>query len=199
MLDLSNNNAEPNWKRIYQAGQRRVYLKASQGTTFVDQKQRRWKLAARQAGFKVGLYHFASVSHEDRVDPIREARFFCTQIGRLRKGDLRPCLDFEFGDPDPEWAERFIAEVTNRTGVKPIIYSYPDYLRRANFKKAPAPLWLASYGRNDGKEHPFLIPAPWKRIVAHQYSSQAKVAGVPGLVDISHVFNYRALDVPEAL
>lgn len=197
MLDLSNVNGTPDFHRIYHAGQRRVYLKASEGRTYVDKTFRARRLAAYRAGLKVGAYHF---SHSEANDPVVEARFFCAQIGRLRPGkDLRPCLDFEIGLPSAKWAEKFIGEVTNRLGVKPIIYSYANFLERAHFQRIPAPLWLASYGRNDGKEHPFLIPKPWKRIVAHQYSSRARVAGASGYVDISHVFNFKALDVPEAL
>ena len=49
MLDLSNLNAEPNWKRIHQAGQRRVYLKASEGVSFVDRRFRSRRLACISA------------------------------------------------------------------------------------------------------------------------------------------------------
>ena len=195
MLDLSNNNAEPNWTRIYQAGQRRVYLKCTEGSGFVDKTFQSRRRAAHRAGLKVGAYHF---SHSERSSPVVEAKFFVKNLGQLApRGDLRPCLDFEIGKPSAEWAEAWIAEVQRLTGVRPIIYSYSDFLRRAGFKTPPAYLWLASYGRNDGKEHQFVIPPPWKRIVAHQYSSNARVAGVPGRVDISHVFNYRALELPK--
>jgi len=198
MLDLSDANVgRIDFPRIYRAGQRRVYLKATEGLTFDDRFYRARRQTAQRAGLKVGAYHF---SHSERNDPRAEARHFARIIGQLTPGkDLRPSLDFEFGATSAAWALAFIDEIQKRTGVKPIIYSYPDFLTRARFKKIPAPLWLASYGRNDGKEHPFRIPAPWKRIVAHQYSSKAHVAGVPGLVDISHVFNPAALELPRAV
>ena len=32
MIDVSSNNREPDWKRVHQAGQRRAYIKLSEGT-----------------------------------------------------------------------------------------------------------------------------------------------------------------------
>lgn len=194
MLDLSNINGEPDWKRVYQSGQRRVYLKCTEGKSFVDKDFARRRRAAHRAGLKVGAYHF---SHSEHNSPIEEAHFFVRNLGQLApRGDLRPCLDFEIGTPSAKWAEEFMVSVKRLTGVQPIIYSYADFLVRSNFHKAPTGLWLASYGRNDGAEHPYQVPRPWKRIVAHQYSSNARVAGVPGRVDISHVYNFKALELP---
>jgi lysozyme len=195
VLDLSNLNPGPiDFARIYRAGQRRVYLKATEGLTFEDSYYRGRRLLAQRVGLKVGAYHF---SHSEHNPAAQEARHFCTVIGPLKPGyDLRPCLDFEFGATSAAWALAFLDEAERILGVRPIIYSYPDFLQRAKFAKVPAALWLASYGRNDGVEHPYAIPLPWHSIVAHQYSSRATMPGVPGLVDISHVYTTSALEIP---
>jgi GH25 family lysozyme M1 (1,4-beta-N-acetylmuramidase) len=86
--------------------------------------------------------------------------------------------------------------VRKATGVRPIIYSYGSFLESCRFPTPPAALWLASYGRNDGKEYPPTTPRPWKRLAAHQFSSNGRVAGCSGPVDISHVFAARSIDVP---
>jgi len=196
MLDLSNLNGEPDFRRVYAAGQRRVELKVSEGLHFDDRYYAARRRRAQAAGLKTAGYHFG---HPWMGMPREEARHFARKLGRLVPGkDLRPCLDFEEGPPSALWALAFIAELKRIVGVAPILYSYPDFLRRAHFRRPPAPLWLASFGRNDGREHPFSIPPPWRGIVAHQYSSRARVAGVPGLVDISHVFVPRALELPKA-
>jgi lysozyme len=59
MLDLSNNNGPVDFKRVFQAGQRRVYLKLTEGLTFDDPKFADFRKRARAAGLKVGAYHFA--------------------------------------------------------------------------------------------------------------------------------------------
>jgi lysozyme len=198
MIDLSNNNGTPNFQRIYEAGHRRVLLKLAEGSNFVDHKYGLFRTLAHRAGLRTGAYYFA---HPQTTDPRVSAGFFLRLLGRhLRPGyDLRPVLDLEYSTPSPavgRWATTWIKEVRRVLGVTPIIYSYASYLEGCKFSVAPAPLWLASYGRNDGVEHPFSIPHPWTEICAHQFSSEARVAGVPGRVDISKVFNGRALEVP---
>lgn len=195
MIDISNNNPEPiNFARVYRSGQRRIYMKVTEGLSFVDETFVNRRQRARQNKLKVGGYHFAHTTN----DPKREAEFFAEHLGHVISGrDLRPCLDIETGNPTAEWAIEFLATAQKIMRVKPIIYSYGSFLEGMRFRKPPAQLWLASYGRDDGKEHPFTIPKPWYRIAAHQFASKATVAGVPGDVDISHVFNYSAIDIPK--
>jgi lysozyme len=197
MLDLSNNNGPVDFKRVFLAGQRRVYLKLTEGVTFDDPKFADFRKRARTAGLKVGAYHFARgvPSGNSARD---EAEHFLRKLPTLTKSDLRPALDLEFNKPSKAvgtWAKEWMAIVRKETGVRPIIYSYASFLTGCGFTSPPAALWLASYGRNDGREHPFTIPSPWKRLAAHQYSSQARVAGCSGPVDISHIFSARAIDV----
>jgi GH25 family lysozyme M1 (1,4-beta-N-acetylmuramidase) len=39
-------------------------------------------------------------------------------------------------------------------------------------------LWLASYGPNDGKRHRYVVPAPWRVAVLHQYTSRGRIGGI---------------------
>ena len=197
MLDLSNNNGPVDFKRVFQAGQRRIYLKLTEGVTFDDPKFVDFRKGARAAGLKVGAYHFARgvPSGNSAKD---EAEHFLHKLPNLTNKDLRPALDLEFKTPSKavgDWAKQWLSLVRSAIGVRPIIYSYGSFLEGCAFSTPPAALWLASFGRNDGKEHPFTVPRPWKRLAAHQYSSNARVAGCSGAVDISHVFAARAIDV----
>jgi lysozyme len=207
VLDLSNNNGAVDFERIYDGGTRRVYLKCTEGTNFLDKTAAPFFHRAKAAHLKVGFYHFARPSQNPGVDGAsREAAFFLRNLptGWHQKNGttLRPCLDLEDPHAPPsvkiaQWAHEFILYVKNHTGLYPIIYGNTYYLQGCSFHKPWAKLWLASYGRNDGKEHPYIIPKPWlkKDLAAHQYSSEAHVAGVEGVVDISHVFKPRQLDV----
>lgn len=198
MIDLSNNNGSVDFKRLHAQGFRRVYLKRSEGIDFVDGKHDSYRTQALLAGLKVGEYHFARPSKNTAK---REAEFFCSLLPKLRPGKaLRPCLDLEDTGIQPslivaQWAQEFIGYVKHETGHTVVLYSNPSYLAGCKFHHPTGPLWIASYGRDDGKEHPYQLPAPWKKAAAHQYTSHATVAGVQGDCDVSHVLHPFQLDV----
>ena len=200
MIDISNNNGSVDFARVRHSGQQRVYLKLTEGDNFFDSTHLGRRVAAHKAGMKVGEYHFARPS---RNTPHEEAHWFLEHLPRLMAGkDLRPCLDLEDPKATPNlrignWAAAWVDEVQRHSGHVVVIYGNPSYLEACRLPKALGrhPLWLASYGRNDGREHPFQVPPPWTRVAAHQYSSQARIAGISGLADISKVFQADALDV----
>jgi GH25 family lysozyme M1 (1,4-beta-N-acetylmuramidase) len=115
----------------------------------------------------------------------------------VRGKDLRPCLDLEHGRPSAtigRWASEFQERMRDQIGVLPLFYSFASYVEGLALSKPIGPLWIAAYGRNDGKEHSFRVPRPYQAAVAHQYSSRCRLVGCSGFVDISHVFNPRALE-----
>ena len=189
ILDLSNNNQEPDWTRLKAQGIGAVYLKATEGLTFVDKTFAERRNAAARNGLRVGAYHFA---RPDSSDPELQARAFVKAVGKIGVNDLRPALDFETQSKSYSatqqvmWARHFNREVKRLMGVLPIFYSYGAFITDLR-PDAPigAGLWLAAYSRNDGTEHPFVVPKPWRGAVAHQFSSQCRVAGCGGLVDLS--------------
>lgn len=197
MIDLSNNNGtHHDFHKAYFVGQRRLYVKVTQGNSFIDLTEKTLRVSAIAAGFKVGGYHFADDFDQSPED---QAAFFVSHLPKLDyRVHLRPCLDLEIGTADAElgvWATRFMAQVKKLTGRQCLIYSYASFLQLCKFQKAPGPLWLAAYGRNDGREYPFFIPGPWQGVAAHQFSSRATVAGIHGLCDISHIFNFDRFDM----
>lgn len=197
ILDLSNNNPEPGWGTLKAHGVDAVYLKASEGNWFVDQTFAERRAAANRAGLLVGAYHFA---RPDQSDAATQARLFCRVVGKVGWSDLRPVLDFETGSarlPDSvmvSWARAFNRVVRDELGTLPLFYSYGAFLEDLH-ALAPigAGLWLAAYGRNDGREYPFSVPSPWRAVVAHQFSSRCSIAGCSGLVDLSHAKSLRPL------
>jgi lysozyme len=200
MIDLSNNNGTGHdFNRAYQAGQHRLYLKVTEGSEFVDSTYRGLRVAAQAAGFHVGGYHFA----RGLASPTEEADHFLRHLRFDRHGPhaLVPCLDLEYRIPGPSrrlanWAIEWLRQVHTATGVHPIIYGSPYYLQACEFPHPPAALWLAAYGRDDGKEHPYTIPHPWRTVAAHQYADNATVPGIRGRCDISRVLDFAALAVP---
>jgi len=196
IADVSNVNGRVNFAALRKAGVKAVWLKATEGLTFNDRDYHAFRKAANKAGLRVGAYHFA---HPENHTAVAEAGHFAKVIGRPHRTDLRPVLDFEtFADVKPEaldfWARRFNQVVKEDIGVVPVFYSYPDFIHNLRPNKPIGNgLWLASYSKNDGKDHPFEVPAPWKRVVAHQFTSNWHVAGHDGTIDLSYAPKLRGV------
>lgn len=168
------------------AGVRWWYLKATEGTTFIDSAYASRVRQARRAGMPVGAYHFA---RPDAGDAAEEARFFLSHTD-IRAGDMLPMLDLESSEGLSQaalttwvgtWVRTVTAELT-RQGIvgKPIIYT-PFNLDNG----FGCLLWVARYS-NDFRAP--VIPNPWKRAVIWQHSD-----GRFG--PIRHVPGFGAVDV----
>lgn len=192
IADVSNNQAHIDLAHLQRAGVRGLYHKASEGIAFVDPyfASRRAEAAALKLPF--GAYHFAHPEH----DPVLQAGYLCDRIGSLGRRELRPVLDLELGDPAhvEAFARAFTREVFRRLHVWPLFYSYSDYIERMALRRTIGDgLWLAAYNRNDGTDHPFTIPAPWSKTLAHQFTSTGRLAGVVLEIDLSHARSLRPL------
>lgn len=196
IVDLSANNAEPDWRALKRAGIEGVWLKATEGRTYDDPDFAGWRAAANRVGLRVGAYHFARPDRNP-FEAAEEAEHFRRKVGWIGRRDLRPVLDYEVRSShgnDEEWVRVFNAHILSLLGVGPVFYSYPALIEQLRFSKPRGyGLWLASYGRNDGKPHEYRVPAPWRKAVAHQFSSRCRVAGCDGYVDLSRVFQPRAV------
>lgn len=197
ILDLSNNNGEPDWARLARQGIKAVYLKATESIGFVDKTFASRRREANRHGIAVGAYHFARPDHSDATT---QARAFARAVGKLGIHDLRPALDFEAPSSTlspaqlVSWARQFNQATKRFLGALPIFYTYSAFAETLRAERPiGAGLWLASYSRNDGREHPFTVPKPWSGVVAHQFSSRCAVGGCAGLVDLSNAKSLRPL------
>ncbi|OBR94175.1 MULTISPECIES: GH25 family lysozyme [Clostridium] len=153
-----------------------VIQKATQGLSHVDSLLNYRYPRIKQAGLKLGFYHYANGN-----DPTAEAKHFLKTISGL-ESDTVLWLDIE---GEENWsrsnainfANAFIKYVQSQ-GRKIGVYSgyafYKDYLQ-GNIPDVP--LWIASYGRQ-----PSLYPdnASW------QYSETGKLNGAVGYVDLDY-------------
>ncbi|WP_345528390.1 glycoside hydrolase family 25 protein [Nocardioides endophyticus] len=165
------------------------YVKATEGTTFVDPTYDRRVRQARKAGVPVGAYHFA---RPDRGDAADEARFFLATAD-IRAGDMLPMLDLESSEGlSPSelttWTGTWVRTVTRHlAGLglrgRPIIYT-PFNLE----KGFGCFCWVARYS-NDFRAP--VVPRPWQRAVIWQHSNgkYGPVKHVPGFgpVDVNAV------------
>lgn len=142
-----------------------VYLKATEGTGYIDPKFHRNNDAARAADVPVGAYHF----FRPQRDPLRQARDFSDAARDV--STLRPALDWEtLGGMAPLDAANavlcFVNETEKLWGVRPILYSYPAMLEQSVYPDASmrlvtlsqmCDLWVAHYTPTP---RPW-IPRPW--------------------------------------
>jgi lysozyme len=184
-FDVSDWQGAVNWHEAHAAGYTFAYIKASDWTAgaghIIDPYLHHNASAARGAGFRVGFYHFA----HPRNSAIVEAQWFLHVTHGMRlAGDLVPVLDLEVteGHSLPSlsswkatWLHVVDAAIERRYGT--MIYS--DLYMLKGLQIAPTrPIWGASWG---------YLPAVYAhRWSLWQYSSQGRVAGIAGAVDLDH-------------
>lgn len=186
IIDVSNWQGEVNWSRVKADGIELAYAKATEGLEFEDQTFHRNRAACRDLGIRFGAYAFV---RPELGDPEGQADALVHAVGSLGPRELRPVQDLEVGGVAgvEEFARAFSRRVTGRLNCTPLLYSYAPFLAALELEHTiGGGLWLASYGRNDGADYGAAVPSPWKKWVAHQYTSKGHAAGIAGSVDFSH-------------
>jgi GH25 family lysozyme M1 (1,4-beta-N-acetylmuramidase) len=194
-IDVSYHQGSIDWPRVASAGKRFAFVRATAGTLTADSAYAANRAGARAAGLAVGSYHFANPDRATN-DALSEAAWFL-QKAAVESGDLLPVLDLEVanGLTSTEllaWAQTWLAEVSSATGVRPIIYTTPNFWSSsmANtewFARNGYPvLWIAHWTTAGS---PTVPAANWggNGWSLWQYSSTGSVPGISGPVDLDRV------------
>ena len=173
------NDQPIDFKKMFDAGMRFVIIKGSDAQEKADIETMRWLVgdrnAAQAAGLYTGMYHFAYMPNTtDRDYVIRDAKaqaqkviWRLASLGGYNEMDLPVALDLENNCVKKNrsgncvkylgrtlvtaWAETWLQTVEEKTGRKPFIYSYPQFLESSMVRSETLrqyPLWLAQYGIN---------------------------------------------------
>lgn len=186
IYDVSQWQGTINWRRVAADKPAAVIIKATQGDKWVDTRFEENRRGAEAVGIRVGFYHFAEPNGANYE---AQAAHHAKVIGTYRRRELRSALDLETGNPATveAFARGFNQALRKRLGLFPLFYSYSAYIVGMRLTKPiGAGLWLASYGRDDGADHGATPPAPWRKFVAHQFTSHGSAVGISGAVDVSH-------------
>lgn len=181
-IDVSQWQGDIDYSRVRDAGIRVVYIKAGEGSRFVDPYFERNYRGARDARLDIGFYHFVTARSVD--EGRRQARFFATLVNE-KNMECRPAMDFEeFGDLSRREINRiaraYMEELERLTGFRPMLYS--DASNAENLwdrRLSRYPLWVADYGRDE----PYTT-GPWRTWTGFQYSDRGRIDGIDGLVDL---------------
>lgn len=163
-----------------------VFIKATQGTTYVSSACDAQYQAAVKEKKLVGVYHFANGG-----DANAEADFFVKNIqGYLGKAVL--VLDLEAGalSRGAGWAKAWLDRVTAKTGIRPLIYGSRGNICNAGYSQVAGSygLWVAAYPDNSpGGYKPQSNPgnvSPWPSAWCYQYEDLGRLAGYAGNLDL---------------
>ncbi len=192
-IDVSHWQGTIDWARVKAAGKKFAFIKASEHTSFVDDKYATNRAKAKANGILVGAYHFARPD-TSAGDAVNEADHFIDTAGPV-SGELLPVLDLEVtgGLTDSQlaaWAKAFLDRVYERTGVKGAIYMSPSFwsnyagnslnLANAGYKV----LWIAHWTTGPT---PTVPASNWggNGWTFWQYTSSGAVDGIGGRVDLN--------------
>jgi GH25 family lysozyme M1 (1,4-beta-N-acetylmuramidase) len=198
-IDVSHWQGTIDWTKVRAAGKRFAYIKASEHTSFVDNKYQTNRANAKAAGLYVGAYHFARPDSTSG-DAVAEADHFI-ETADWARGELRPVLDLEdtgglSSTALQSWVRSFLDRVYQRTGVRGVIYVSPSFwsTKMGNStwfaKNGYDVLWIAHWTTASAPS----VPAEnWggKSWTFWQYTSDGSVPGISGRVDLDR---YRGTD-----
>jgi lysozyme len=185
-IDISHHQGPIDWAELKDNGVidkfpvRFVFIKATEGSSIIDDNFRDNFHQAREYGFTRGAYHFYSV-----YSPAKDqAQYFIKNV-KLENGDLPPVLDVEH-KPKNQTDEEFKASVLEWLEiveqyyhVKPIIYTY--YKFKLKYLSDPVfdeyPYWIAHY-----YVEKVTYQGPWK---FWQHTDAGRLPGIKGTVDFN--------------
>ena len=182
--DLSRYQGDVDMDQMKEDGIEFVYIKATEGSQYSDEKfQTNWK-KAEKSGIPAGAYHFFSFESGGKT----QAENYIQTVGEL-KGRLVPVVDVEFyGDmhlnpPAEKDVENelkiFLEALEEEYHVKPVIYTEPGMYRRylkdsfVEYRK-----WMSS----------IYIPLNWQYSGdwdIWQYTDRGELRGVSTYIDLN--------------
>ena len=180
-IDISSWQKNIDFTSVKNSGIDVVYIKSSEGRTYIDPYFETNYKNARANGLKIGFYHYMTARS---VSQAREQALFFENVINGKHVDCRLAMDFEdFGNLSipqiNEISKVFLETLENATNIKAVIYSNA-YSARNIFSKDlnKYPLWVANYGVNTPGNN-----GKWHTWVGWQYTSTGNVNGISGYVD----------------
>jgi lysozyme len=191
-IDVSYHQGPIDWRQVAAGGKRFAFIRATAGTLTADTAYWANRSGAREAGLVVGSYHFANPDSAVN-DAGNEASWFLRNA-EIVSGDLVPVLDLETANGlSPAslttWAQTGLSQVSAATGVRPIIYTTPEFWSTSMSdtdwfaKNGYAVLWIAHWTT---ASQPAVPAGGWagNGWSFWQHSSSGIVPGISGAVDL---------------
>ena len=176
-IDISHYNGNIDFTKVKAAGIQCVYIKATEGTTYVDDYLGINYNGAKSAGLKTGFYHFLVGTSS----PETQAQNFYNNI-KDKQSDLKPALDVETNGFDVmDYTLRFINEFKKLSNMDICIYTYSGFISNLDNRLDNYSLWEANWYESSSN-----LPSNniWSSRAGHQYTDQGTIDGINGNVDL---------------
>jgi GH25 family lysozyme M1 (1,4-beta-N-acetylmuramidase) len=185
-LDVSGYQANVDWSSVAADGAKFAYVKATEGTDYVNPYFAQQYDGSYDAGIIRGSYHFA---HPDESSGAAQADYFIANGGGW-SGDgktLPGALDIEWNpsgnacynlSPSAmvSWILSFSNEYHAKEGVWPVIYTATSWWSECTGSQgdfsSTNPLWLANYASNPGT-----MPYAWGFQTIWQFNDSGTFPG----------------------
>jgi len=180
-IDVSNHQGTINWASVASKGVAFVYIKATEGTSFIDAYFSENYIGATNNGLIRGAYHYA---HPDVSTGAVQAEYFLAHGGGWT-GDgitLPGAIDFEAGcyglTPSQmvAWIKDFSDTYHSKTNRYPVIYATTSWWTQCTGNSAAFgstnPLWIANWANSIGT-----LPAGWSFTTFWQYADSGPYPG----------------------
>lgn len=180
-IDVSQWQGNINFRQVKESGIQVVYIKSSEGASFVDPYFEQNYTNAKANGLSVGVYHYLTA--RTTYQATQQANFFVSLLSN-KSIDCRLAMDFEsFGDLNPtqinEISLAFLNEVIRISGKEVVVYSDTyNATRIFTGEITKFPLWVAEYGTEEPANN-----GNWSSWIGFQYTDVGNVSGINGYVD----------------
>ena len=188
-VDVSHHNSYINWEKLREENITFAYLKSTEGSNHKDRDYKRNYKVIKDAGLRVGTYHFYTFGRDGK----KQAQHFIRN-SIVRSGDLIPAIDVEHSAinrpcNDKESYDKMIKELKNlesalikQYGKRPVIYTNKECYRmyiKGNFPDNP--LWICDLHDEPGNGY--------KNWAIWQFSHSGKINGVVNDIDLNYYRN----------
>lgn len=181
-IDISHHQGIIDWETVSQHSDLKfVYIKATEGSTFIDSVYQRNIAEAKRVGLKVGSYHFFRYT-----SPVYLQFLNFIETVDVSQQDLLPMVDVEWlgvrgwrKEQLQDSLALFISMIKEHFGADPIIYAdIKFYTERLSPRFDKYPLFIAHYE----KDQPIVQGAD--RHYIWQRDEHGHIDGIPKEVDL---------------
>ncbi|SKB48607.1 lysozyme [Lachnospiraceae bacterium] len=174
-VDVSHYQGDISWNVLEEQGISFAYIKATEGSSYVDSCLDKNYQGIQNTGLKYGFYHFLSLESS----PEKQIENFKSAVGEYHM-DIIPAIDIEwYGDerqnpPEKEAVLSTLFQIVSlfeqEYGQKPVVYTTQSYYFKYFYgEKLDFPIWI----RN-------VYFSPFQNWTIWQYTDRAVMDGYDG-------------------
>ena len=176
-IDISHHQIRINWKQVDSKKYKFVIMKATEGKDFLDTDFSYNWINAQLNGFKVGAYHFFSMSSSGK----EQAIYYISKVPNI-ENSLPPVIDIEISSKylqtEVKKELKDMIEIFEKYYKKRVVlyvtYKTYDAFIKGDFSENP--IWIS-----DKKFYPSLSDD--RKWSIWQYSSRGRINGIYGFTD----------------